>query len=62
MGGRMFCERDYQQAWEKKAKLQYAYFHMKKSCIQKKFPDFEVKQFTITNETRNVEKLTSLGI
>jgi len=48
--------------------MQYAYFHMRKPCIQKKFSDFEVKQLTIANESRNVvstelkEKLTSLGI
>ena len=41
---------------------------MRKPCIQKKFPGFEVKQLTIANESRNVvstelkEKLTSLAI
>jgi len=65
---RIFCEREYKQAGERKTKMQYAYFHMRKPCIQKKFPDFEVKLLTIANESRNVvstelkEKLTSLGI
>lgn len=65
---RIFCEREYKQAGERKTKMQYAYFHRRKSCIQKKFPGFEEKQLTIANESRNVvstelkEQLTSLGI
>ena len=65
---RIFCESEYKQAGERKTKMQYAYFHVRKPCIQKKLPDFEVKQLTIANESRNAvstelkEKLTSLGI
>ena len=65
---RKFCEREYFVAGEKKSRLQFAYFHLKSSCVRKKFPDFKKEILTIANESvalipaKVKEKLISMGM
>ena len=40
---RHFCERKYVVQGEKKSKWQFAYFHLKSTCVRKKFPEFKKK-------------------
>lgn len=63
-----FCEREFTQAGMKKKKWQYAYFHLMKNCVQKKFPEFKLADLEVSSQSKDVmpdnlkEKLKASGV
>lgn len=63
-----FCEREYTIGGAKKSKNQYAYMHLKTSCILGKFPKFKKDMLSISKESTEVvpkevkDKLSVMGV
>ena len=51
---RKHCEREFLQQGVKRARLQYAYFHLKTLCIQQKFPEYKKEVLVISKESSEV--------
>ena len=52
----MKCEREFTQAGIKKTKWQYAYFHLMKTCVQKKFSEFTLADLEISAKSKDIAR------
>lgn len=65
---RKFCEREFKKDGEMRKKWQYAYFHLKKICVNYKFKEFSLSDAKIASEALTIvpddvkEKLLSHGV
>ena len=51
---RKHCEQEFVQQGVKRARLQYAYFHLKTLCIQQKFPEYKKEVLVTSKESSEV--------
>lgn len=65
---RHYCDREYSVQGKRKTKWQFAYFHLRSSCVCKKFPDFKKEMLKISKESKDIlpqevrQKLRAMGI
>ncbi|CAG2256957.1 unnamed protein product [Mytilus edulis] len=65
---RHYCEREYSVQGAKKAKWQFAYFHLKSSCVRMKFADFKKENIKISADSEDIvpqevkDKLKGIGV
>ena len=65
---RHYCEREYSVQGAKKAKGQFAYFHLKSSCVRMKFADFKKENIKISADSEDIvpqevkDKLKGIGV